>query len=365
MTKIKDIAEYLESVAPLPLQEGYDNAGLLCGDPEAPVQGILITLDTIEEVIDEAVQKNCNLIISHHPIIFKGLKSLTGKNYVERTVIKAIQNNIALYAIHTNLDHVHDGVNKKLCDILGIINTTPLLYKESTLKKLTTFIPNEYVEKVMKALHDAGAGNIGKYEQCSFRIPGQGTFMPLEEANPFIGTAGTLEYVSEERVEVIFPFYQEKQIVETLKKIHPYEEVAYYINKLDNLNQEIGAGMVGELVKEMDTMEFLNQVKTKLQVGVLKHTRILKKKVKKIAVCGGSGSFLLQNAIRSKADLYISSDFKYHEFFDAENKIIIADIGHYESEFYTKELIRDFLIKKFTTFALKLSETVTNPISYL
>ncbi len=363
--QIRHVTDVLEEWAPKSLQESYDNSGLLTGDPSALVKGILVTLDCTEPVVDEAIQTGCNLIVAHHPIIFKGLKKLTGSNYVERTIIKAIKNDIAIYAIHTNLDNVISGVNRKICEKIGLENVRILAPKADMLSKLETFIPKEQTEKVLAALHAAGAGQIGNYKNCSFKVEGTGTFMPSEEANPAIGSAGKQEFVSEDRVEVIFPHHLESRIIDALRKAHPYEEVAYYLSRLANDNQEVGSGMIGELAEPQEPKQFLERLKKRMDVQVLRHTRLLESPVKKVAVCGGSGSFLLPQAIRAGAQVYISADFKYHEFFDAENRITIADIGHYESEVYTKELLQEVLRKKFPTFAINFSRTVTNPISYL
>lgn len=364
MTKIKDITNYLESIAPRQYQESYDNSGLLTGNPGSEVKNILVTLDTTEDVVQEAIDKNCNLIISHHPIIFKGLKSLTGKNYVERTVIKAIQNNIAIYAIHTNLDNVTAGVNKKLSEKIQLKDLSILQTKEQQLSKLVTFIPKDITDQVMEALHKAGAGNIGNYSNCSFRVEGTGTFKPNEAANPSIGEKGNLEKVSENRVEVIYPSVNERKIINALKDSHPYEEVAYYITSLKNDFQDIGSGMVGYLTQPMEPKMFLNHLKDRLKLQIVRHTKFPDRKIEKVAVCGGSGSFLLGAAKSVNADAFVTADFKYHEFFDAEGQLLIADIGHYESEINTKELIVEILQEKFSNFALNLSETVTNPISY-
>lgn len=363
--KVKDITDYLESLAPLAYQESYDNSGLLVGDPNAEVHGVLVTLDCIEPVLDEAVRLNCNLIVAHHPIVFKGLKSLTGRNYVERVIIKAIQQGIAIYAIHTNLDNVHTGVNKKICDRIGLKNTMVLSPRTDTLHKLVTFVPIEKEDIVLSALYQAGAGQIGHYKNCSFSVPGSGTFMPGEEAKPVVGKALSQEKVEEIRAEVIFPAHLENRVVSALKEAHPYEEVAYYITALRNENQEVGSGMIGELDTPQDPLEFLKSLKNSMELRIIRHTSIGKMAIQKVAVCGGSGSFLLNRAVQAGAQVFISADFKYHDFFDADGKIIIADIGHYESEAYTKELLVGVLIKKFPTFAINFSKTVTNPISYL
>jgi dinuclear metal center YbgI/SA1388 family protein len=363
--KIREVADFLETIAPKSYQESYDNSGLLTGSFSSDVSGILVTLDCTEPVVQEAINKKCNLIIAHHPIIFRGLKKITGSNYVERTVLKAIRNDVAIYAIHTNLDNVHSGVNRKIADKIGLTNLKILAPKNDALSKLVTFVPKENTDQVLNGLHAAGAGQIGNYDNCSFTVTGTGTFRPNEHANPSVGEKFKQELVEENRVEVIFPTHLEKSIVSALRKTHPYEEVAYYLTGLRNENQEVGSGMVGEFESAQEPLEFLQRLKKRMGLSVVRHTRLLDKPVSKVAVCGGAGSFLLAQAIQSGAQAYISADFKYHEFFDAEDNIIIADIGHYESEVYTKELLQEVLTKKFPTFAINFSSTVTNPISYL
>jgi dinuclear metal center YbgI/SA1388 family protein len=364
-TTIKEVIDYLETIAPRSYQESYDNSGLLAGNPNWNVKGILVTLDCLESIIDEAIQTNCNLIVAHHPILFRGLKKLTGQNYVERTLIKAIKHGIAIYAIHTNLDNVFEGVNKRIAEKIGLKNLRVLLPKSNSLLKLTTFIPKENKEAVMAALHVAGAGNIGDYKNCSFQMAGEGTFMPTRNANPTLGEVGKLERVEEIRAEVIFPEALKTKILSALRQAHPYEEVAYYLHRLENENQEVGAGMIGDLEAPMELMAFLNRLKTSMNTACIRHTASTNKKISKVVVCGGSGSFLLPHAIAAGADIYVSADFKYHEFFDADGRIVIADIGHYESEQYTKDLLAEVLKEKFTTFATNFSKTITNPISYL
>lgn len=362
--KVKDITQYLEEIAPLSFQESYDNSGLLVGDPEHEITSALVTLDCTEEVVQEAIDRNCNLVVAHHPIIFKGLKKLTGSNYIERTILKAIRHNIAIYAIHTNLDNVHIGVNQKIAKKIGLLNLQILAPKKNTLSKLVTFIPNENVGVVMEALHKAGAGQIGNYKNCSFQLEGTGTFMPTAGSQPHIGSLNQQEKVNETRIELIFQAHQEYAVIQALKNSHPYEEVAYYISSLTNDNQEVGSGMAGELEIPLEPIEFLRRLKSNMNLSVIRHTRLLDRKVKKVAICGGSGSFLLPQAIRSGADFFVTADFKYHEFFDSEGKITIADIGHYESEIFTKELIGQHLKEKFPTFAVNFSTTDTNPIRY-
>jgi dinuclear metal center YbgI/SA1388 family protein len=364
MTTIKDVINYLETVAPTALQESYDNAGLIVGDESKEVKGVLICLDSTEAILDEALKKNCNLIIAHHPIVFSGLRKLNGKNYVERVVIKAIQNNLAIYTAHTNLDNVQAGVNKKICDRLGLKNCRILSPKKNILRKLVTFCPIEHAEKVRASLFEAGAGHIGNYDECSYNIEGYGTFRGGEGTDPFVGEKGKQHRENETRVESIFPAYLQSKIISNLLKAHPYEEVAYDIYALENSHQQVGSGMVGELENEMPEKDFLKHVKSVMKTDCIRHTALLNKKVKRVAVCGGAGSFLLNDAIRERADVFISGDFKYHQFFDADNKVLIADIGHYESEQFTKELFAELLKQNFSTFAAHLSETVTNPINY-
>ncbi|MDH4090965.1 MAG: Nif3-like dinuclear metal center hexameric protein [Cyclobacteriaceae bacterium] len=363
--KIKDVTDYLELQASPSYQESYDNSGLLTGDPMTEVTGILVTLDCTEAVVAEAIHSKCNLIVAHHPIVFKGLKKLTGSTYIERVVISAIKNDVAIYAIHTNLDNISTGVNRKICERIGLQGLKILSPKKDTLSKLVTFIPKENAETVLSALYDAGAGQIGNYRNCSFRVEGTGTFTPGATAKPHIGKALVQEQVQEIRAELIFPTHLGGALISALRKTHPYEEIAYYITSLNNENQEVGSGMIGELEHPVEPLEFLKGLKVRMQLDIIRHTRIPRNAIQKIAVCGGSGSFLLNKAIQAGADVFITADFKYHDFFDAENKIIVADIGHYESEAFTKELIMDVLIKKFPNFAINFSKTITNPISYL
>ncbi len=363
--KIKEIDKYLESMAPLNFQEIYDNAGLLIGDDETECTGILISLDVTESIIEEAVQKKCNLIVAHHPIIFRGIKKLNGKNYVERTVMSAIKNNMAVYAIHTNLDNVLEGVNKKIAEKLGLQHCKTLLPKEGTLQKLVTFSPIKNADEVRKTLFEAGAGAIGKYEECSFNIAGSGTFRAKEGSHPFVGKIGERHLENEVRIEVIFPSFLQKKVIYSLKSAHPYEEVPYYIHSLENLQDTAGSGLIGELSENIDENELLKKVRTTFHLSVIKHTALLTKPVKKIAVCGGAGIFLLGKAMAAGAEVFITSDIKYHEFFDADGKILLADIGHYESEQFTMELLIELLQQKFTNFAVLKTEINTNPVHYL
>lgn len=360
---IQDVIQVIENWAAPALQENYDNAGLICGNRNETLTGVLICLDCIESVIDEAIEHQCNLVIAHHPIVFKGLKSITGKNYVERTLLKAIKNDIAIYAAHTNLDSIQQGVNAKITEKLGLENCKILAPKKQFLEKITVFVPPTHAEKVLDAMHNAGAGNIGNYSHCSFSVNGIGTFKGNENSNPQIGEKGKIESVQEQRIEVIVPQYLSNKVLQAMKKAHPYEEVAYYQTTLQNEWQDAGSGVIGTLPQPMSVTEFLQHIKATLPVNTIKYTPF-EKDIQKVAVCGGSGSFLLGAAKAAQADAFITADFKYHEFFDAEKQLLIADIGHYESEFFTIELIFEYLLKKIPNIAARLTTHNTNPINY-
>lgn len=360
---VKDIVTLLEQWAPPAYQESYDNSGLLTGDAAMSVSGILVTLDAIEAVVDEAIAKNCNLIIAHHPIVFNGIKKLNGKNYVERTVIKAIKHDIAIYAIHTNLDNVHTGVNKKICDRLGLTQPKILVPAEGKLTKLVTYIPVAHLDRVQDALFNAGCGHIGEYSECSFQVAGKGTFRAGASSTPYIGKKEERHTESEVRLETIFPNHLKYTVLSALMENHPYEEVAYDLFAVQNSNPQVGSGMLGILPHPMEAVEFLKYLKTKMQTHTIRYTQY-NGTIQKVAVCGGAGSFLTKAAITSGADAFVTADMKYHEFFDADNRLMIADIGHYESEIFTKELISDAILEKFPTFAVLLSEIQTNPIHY-
>ncbi|MBK8610245.1 MAG: Nif3-like dinuclear metal center hexameric protein [Chitinophagaceae bacterium] len=362
--KIQEITAFLESVAPAWLQESYDNAGLLTGDSQWSCTGIITTLDATEEVVLEAIERKCNLIVAHHPIIFGGLRTITGKNYVEKTIVAAIKNDIAIYAIHTNLDNVLHGVSATMADKLGLINRKILSPKMETLKKLYTFVPVEFAENVRSAIFNAGGGHISHYSECSFNMAGQGTFKPGEGTHPFTGKVGIRHTEDEIKMEMIFPAWHQNAIVAAMKSTHPYEEVAYDIISLDNENQTVGSGLVGELPESLSETRFLSLLKEKFDLSVIRHTALLNKPVKKIALCGGAGSFLIGAAVATGADFYITGDVKYHEFFDANSRLVIADIGHFESEQYTIGLLFDILSQKFPTFAVLKTGVKTNPVHY-
>ena len=362
---IKDITNYIEKIAPLAYAEDFDNVGLLVGNYDTKVTNVLVTLDTLEETVQEAIAKNCNLIVSFHPIIFSGLKKLNGSNYVEKSVLKAIKNDIAIYATHTALDNSVVGVSAKMCDVLGLQNTKILIPKKGFIKKLTTYVPNDKAADVKQALFSANAGNIGNYSNCSFSVLGEGTFKGDENSNPKVGQKEKLHTEKETKISVTFESRFENQVLQALHEHHPYEEVAYEVVTTDNYHQNIGMGMIGELPYEMEQADFLRFLKKTMKTDCVRHSKITSTKIKKVAVLGGSGAFAISDAKRAKADAYVSADFKYHDFFKAENQILLADIGHYESEQFTKNLLVDYLTKKFTNFAIVLSEKSTNPIYYI
>lgn len=362
--KVSKVIHELEKLAPTAYAEGFDNVGLLVGDRNAEVTKILVTLDTLENVVDEAINKGANLIVSFHPIIFSGLKKLTGKTYVERVVQKAIKNDIHIYATHTALDNSQFGVNYQISKQLNLQNTEILIPQKGNLRHLVTYAPLENTDQIRKALAEAGAGSIGNYDFCSFNMEGTGTFRPLKGANPHLGEIGNVHFEKEARISVLIPTHLERKIMNALRESHPYEEVAYEIFDLVNSNQTIGMGMMGELENEMTEAEFLDYLKDKMNAKVVRHSKLLNKKIKKVAVLGGSGSFAIANAKQKGADVFVTADLKYHDFFQSENQILLADIGHYESEQFTKNLLTAYLSEKFPNFAVLKSEINTNPVHY-
>jgi dinuclear metal center YbgI/SA1388 family protein len=363
MINLQEIITILERFAPPALQESYDNSGLILGDRSREVRKGLITLDVTEKVLQEALQKKCDVIFSHHPILFKGLKSITGNNAEERIISQAIKNDIAIYAFHTNLDNAGEGLNKNLCIKLGLTNTRILMPGAGMLRKLVTFCPVDHAEKVREAVFSAGAGKIGNYDSCSFQSEGMGSFRGLENTNPFIGKKGSIHFEKEVRIETIYPHYAEKEILNALFGSHPYEEVAYDIYPLKNEFYGAGSGMIGVPENEEEEEVFLMRIKRVLKTRCIRHSALRGKKIRKVAVCGGSGSFLIPNALSAGADMFITSDLKYHNFFDTNNMVIV-DAGHYETEEGAKELIYNLLNEKFSNFAVLISETNTNPVNY-
>jgi dinuclear metal center YbgI/SA1388 family protein len=362
--RIQEIISYLESICPPAYQESYDNCGLITGDAQQDIKGVLLCLDSTEDVVKEAIKQKCNLIIAHHPILFGSIKKLTGKTYSERVIISAIKHDICIYAMHTNLDNIYTGVNRKIADKLGLEDVSILSPKKGLLKKVVTFCPRDKADEVRSAMFTAGAGVIGNYDECSFNSPGMGTFRGGEGSNPYVGQKGKRHIENEERIETIYLAHKEQAVIDALIDSHPYEEVAYDLYTLENIHPRVGSGMIGTLAKPMKEKDFLTMLKKNMKVNTVRHSPLLGKKIERVAVCGGSGSFLLPDAIRKRADILVTADFKYHQFFDADNKIVIADIGHYESEQFTPEIIYGLLKEKFNTFALQFSKANTNPVNY-
>ena len=361
--KVKELVSELERFAPPSLQESYDNAGLNVGFPDAEINGVLICIDIIPDVVDEAIAKHCNMIVSHHPLIFPNIKRITGSNNVEKSIIKALQNNISIYCGHTNFDKAPNGVSMKMCEKLGLKNCTALDAEGDMLRKIAVYVPQQHAETVRNAMFLAGAGTIGNYDECSFNLNGTGTFRANENCNPFVGEIGERHHEEEVKVEVICPSYLQSKVVSAMLKVHPYEEPAYDIYKLENRWNSVGLGAVGELENEISEEELLETVKQKFNVGNIRYSAPTGRKVRRIAVCGGSGASFIRTAISCKADAYITADIKYHDWFIAEGKILLLDIGHYESEQYTKEIFYDIVTKKSDGFASYLSEINTNPIN--
>jgi dinuclear metal center YbgI/SA1388 family protein len=362
--KIQSIIQVLENLATPALQETYDNVGLITGNKTWECTGITCTLDATEAVIFEAKANGCNLIVAHHPIIFSGLKKINGNNYIEKAIIAAIKNDIAIYAIHTNLDNVLHGVNQTIATRLGLINTQILAPKKDTLCKLFTFVPTQQVEQVKNALFSAGAGNISNYSECSFATTGVGTYKANSKANPFAGKIGERHLEDEVKIEIIFPAWLQQSLILALKNAHPYEEVAYDIVALENQFMQVGSGLIGFLPEPMQEYFFLQMLKQSFDLQLIKHTKLLGKPIQKVAICGGAGSFLISKAASVDADIYITADIKYHEFFDANDTMVVADIGHWESEQFTIELLVDVLQQNFPTFAVLKSSVNTNPVEY-
>lgn len=362
---LNDFITLFEKYAPIGLQESYDNSGVQIGLREMEIKGVLTTIDVTEEVINEAIENGCNLIISHHPLIFKPLKRITSDDLVQRCILSLIQNNIALYVAHTNFDNILEGVNGKIADKIGLVNQRVLKPLSNQLIKLQVYVPVLHAVAVRDNLFAAGAGAIGNYEDCSFSISGHGTFRANENANPFVGEKNKLHIESEIKLEVIFQSFQKTSILKALHESHPYEEPAYDLIVLENESARLGAGLIGELPDSEDEENFLNKIKTEFGCQYIRHTKFTGKKIKKVAICGGSGSFLLSQAVKSGADVFISGDFKYHEFFEADNRILIADLGHFETEQFTKHIFYEIIRKKMPTFVVRISETKTNPINYL
>lgn len=363
MTVIKDITNYIEKLAPLRYAEDFDNVGLLVGSYETPITGVLVTLDCLENVVDEAIDKSCNLIVAFHPIIFKGIKNLRPDDYVKRVIIKAIKNDIAIYATHTALDVAHGGVSYRMAQELGLQNLKTLAPKNNLIKKLTTYIPIEHFDQVQNTLFQSGAGHIGNYNECGFSVDGDGTFKGNELSNPQYGVSGIRSTEKEKQLHITYLPHLESKILKTLKESHPYEEVAYEIVTLENSYQKIGMGCVGEFPEELEIEDFISTLKSTFNHNAIRTSLSRKRTIKKVAVLGGSGAFAIQNAKSYGADAYVTADLKYHDFFQGQD-ILLCDIGHYESEQFTKNLLTEYLTEKFTNFAILCAQAQTNPVNY-
>lgn len=362
---VRDVAEVIEGFAPIGYKEDYDNVGLQVGSPSTPVNGILLALDVTPEVIDDALANDANLIVAHHPVIFKGLKKLTGSSYTERTIIKAIKHGISIYCAHTNIDSVWNGVSMSMAKKMGLKNIRVLQPANEQLVKLVTFVPHEKANEVRQSMFSAGAGNIGEYDQCSYNIQGTGTFRAGEGSNPHVGDIGKQHQEQETRVEVIVPKPILAKVILAMNNAHPYEEVAYDIIPLLNSNPRAGLGLIGDMPKTIKEPDFLKRVKNSFNLKCIRHSPLTENSVKRVALCGGSGASLISKAISLGANAFITADIKYHQFFDADNKILIADIGHYESEHYTIDIFYELLTKKFPNFAVLKTNVETNPVNYL
>jgi dinuclear metal center YbgI/SA1388 family protein len=363
--KIKDVLSTIEQLAPLPLQESFDNSGLQVGNTGHEARAVLLCIDVTEDVVDEAIRLGCNLIVSHHPLAFRGFKSLTGKNYVERCLIKACKHDIAVYAAHTNLDNATGGVNFRLAELLNLQQVRILAPKEKSLMKLVTFVPLSHADSVRTVLFNAGAGNIGNYDACSFNLSGEGTFRANAEARPFVGAAGELHVEPEARIEVILPAYRQKDILRALLAVHPYEEPAYDFYSLENTWAQAGSGVVGTLLESMEEEDFLYFLKDTLNVSLVQHSAYRGEAIRDVALCGGSGAFLIPQAIGYGADVFITGEAKYNDFYDVEDKILLAVVGHYESEVCTKDIFYKLLSEKHPDLELFMSQMDTNPVKYL
>ncbi|MDO4165277.1 MAG: Nif3-like dinuclear metal center hexameric protein [Bacteroides sp.] len=363
--KIKEIVSALERFAPLPLQDGFDNAGLQIGLTDAEATGALLCLDVNEAVLDEAIALGYNLVIAHHPLLFKGVKSITGKDYIERCILKAIKNDIVIYAAHTNLDNALGGVNFKMAEKIGLKNVRVLAPQENALMKLVTFVPTDHAEAVRKALFAAGCGCIGNYDSCSYNLEGEGTFRAKENAHPYCGEIGKLHAEKEVRIETVLPAHRKREVVKALLSAHPYEEPVYDLYAIQNEWMQAGSGIIGELETPETESEFLKRIKKTFEVGCVKHNKLTGREIQTVALCGGAGAFLMPLAIRNHADVFITGEIRYHEYFGHESDILLAEIGHYESEQYTKEILYTIIREAFPYFELQISKVNTNPIKYL
>lgn len=363
--KIKEILHTLEQIAPIPLQESFDNSGVQIGDVYQEAKGAIVCIDVTEAVVDEAINLGCNLIISHHPLAFRSFKSLTGKNYVERCMIKACKHDIVVYAAHTNLDNASEGINQYLAKKLNLQHVRILDPQKSKLLKLVVFVPHSHVDVVRNALFNAGAGNIGNYDSCSYNLRGEGTFRAQQNTNPFVGKKGELHYEPETRIEVILPSYKQSEIERALLAVHPYEEPAYDFYALENVWKQAGSGIVGTLPEEMDEEDFLYLLKDTFNLKMIQHSTVRGAIIRDVAICSGSGAFLIPKAISYGADVFVTGEAKYNDYYDVEDKLLLAVVGHYESEIFTKNIFFDIISEKYPNFAVYMSGFDVNPVNYL
>jgi dinuclear metal center YbgI/SA1388 family protein len=363
--KLSDLCSYLDSAVPLSLQEDYDNSGLQFGQYEKEISSGLLTLDVTESVIDEAIKKGCDIIISHHPVIFNSIKKITGKTTRDRILVKAIKNDIAIYSSHTNLDMLNAGVSRKMAQKLGLHNVKVLRSLKNRLIKLVTFVPVDHLDRVKEAVFNAGAGVIGNYDQCGFSVTGTGSYRAGEGANPFVGERVKIHFEKEVRFETILFSDLKEKVIKALLDTHPYEEVAYDMYQLDNDNIDLGLGCIGILPEPVGENDFLGHISSVFGAYGIRYSRLTGNPIKKVALCGGSGAALLADALSFKADAFVTADIKYHTFFEAENEILLVDCGHFETEKFSTEILYDLINKKFPKFAVLFSETNTNPINYL
>ncbi len=367
---VNDVIKYLEGWAPKETAWQKDNTGLQIGATESKIKNIFLCLELTEIALSEAVEKNCNFIITHHPFIFQPLKKIDITNDKNSKLIeKIIKNDITLYSFHTNLDFTKNGVSFALAKKLDLKNISFLENQESNQFKLVVFVPGNNLNEVLDAIFNSGGGKIGEYEKCSFQVPGKGTFEGSENSNPAIGKAQNFEKVDEIRLEILIDSWNLKKVISAMIEAHPYEEPAFDVYPLQNKNVNFGFGAIGNLENSLSENDFLNFVKEKLNLINLRFVKGKSGSIKKVAVCGGSGSDLLKQAILQKADAFITADVKYHTFHDAEDEILLIDAGHYETEILVfdevKTKLEKLILKYNSDSEIFVFSQSTNPVRYL
>lgn len=362
---IRSIINAIEDFAPRALQEDYDNSGLQAGDVTNICTGVLLALDVNKETVKEAKENNFNFIVSHHPILFKGIKSITPTSDIGSILIDAITHNISIYSAHTSLDNARFGVSYRMADKLKLQHIHTLQPQASKLCKLVVFAPTAYAESIKRALAKSGAGEIGDYRGCSYSMDGLGAYEATANAHPFIGEIGELHEEAETRIEVILPKRLLSQSLKAMLKVHPYEEPAYDIIPLLNNDAYSGSGAIGALPTPMPLKDFLQILKNVFKCPCIRHNGLNGNQlIQKVALCGGSGSFLANDAIQQGADIFVTGDVKYHDFTTINGQIVVADIGHYESEQCAKEILYDIISDKFPKLNIRQSKTENNTIKY-